>query len=68
MVRPVGVMKSENGGEWKQCVPDSGDAIWWSRKEKKVGALRGRETVCIRQWRCVMVGPGGCRRLDHSGL
>jgi hypothetical protein len=67
MVGPRGVRKSENGGEGKQCVPDSGDAIW-SRKEQKVRALQGRETVCIRQWRCVMVGPGGCRRSDHSGL
>jgi hypothetical protein len=54
---------SEHGGDGKQCVPDSGDAIWWSRTVQKVGALQRRETVCIRQRRYVMVGPGGCRRL-----
>jgi hypothetical protein len=53
---------SEHGGDGKQCVPDSGDAIWWSRMVQKVGAPQRRETVFIRQRRYVMdqEGVGGC--------
>jgi hypothetical protein len=63
--------RSEHCREVEQCVPESGVVLWSGQK-----GVGGRTTGnyewdtlsahgCTRQWRCVMVGPRGCRS-EHS--
>jgi hypothetical protein len=59
---------SRHSGEVHKDALDSGDALRFRKRDQKVGAPWRSETVCIKQWRCDPVVPGGCRRMDHSEL
>jgi hypothetical protein len=59
--------RMEQSGIVNQCAPESGDVVFRSREVQQVQIQWRSELVDYKQWRCVIVGVGGCTSLEQSG-